>query len=87
MRIIFVISGFLALLPANFLKAQSPKKIFDVIGYYSGNGDNINDYDVSGLTQVIFSFLHLKDDTLSFSSPGKMEALRKTVALKKNSRN
>jgi chitinase len=56
---------------------------FEVIAYYSGNGENMEAYSIGKLTQIIFSFLHLKNDTLHFASSEKMEALRKVVSLKK----
>lgn len=55
---------------------------FEVIAYYSGNGDNLTDFNIGVLSQIIFSFLHLKDDTLHLANPEKKEALLKTVALK-----
>ncbi|HSK12718.1 MAG TPA: glycosyl hydrolase family 18 protein [Phnomibacter sp.] len=62
--------------------AQEKPPGFEVIAYYAGNGDNIEQYDIGKLTQIIFSFLHLKDDTLHFPSPAREEALRKVAALK-----
>jgi chitinase len=63
-----------------FGKQQKPP--FEIIAYYSGNGENIEQYSIGKLTQIIFSFLVLKDDTLAFPSPRRKEALRKVVALK-----
>ena len=31
-----------------------------VIAYYTGNGETINEFDLSGVDQIIYSFLHLK---------------------------
>jgi chitinase len=61
---------------------QLQKQPFEVIAYYSGNGDNIEQHSIGKLTQIIFSFLVLKDDTLHFPSPQRKEALKKVVALK-----
>ena len=35
-----------------------------VIAYYTGNGDTINEFDLSGVDQIIYSFLHLKENKL-----------------------
>ncbi len=61
---------------------QPKRPDFEVIAYYSGNGENLETYSIGKLTQIIFSFLVLKDDTLFFPSPQRKEALRKVVALK-----
>ena len=31
-----------------------------VIAYYTGNGDTINEFNLKGVDQIIYSFLHLK---------------------------
>lgn len=79
-------SKLIAVILLSFLNlsvfGREVKPAFEVIAYYSGNGDNIEQYSIGKLTQVIFSFLVLKDDTLHFPSPKRMEALKKVVALK-----
>jgi len=55
---------------------------FEVIGYYAGDGNNLAQYNFSQLTQVIFSFLHLKGDSLAFDNENSKAALSKLVALK-----
>lgn len=55
---------------------------FEVIGYYAGDGNNLSQYDFSKLTQVIYSFLHLKGDSLAFDNENSKSALQKLVALK-----
>lgn len=80
MRVIFFL--MLALISEG-LFAQEQNRKFEVIAYYSGDGINMEQYSISGLTQIIFSFLHLKDDTLHFPGEGRKEALRRVAALKK----
>jgi chitinase len=80
MRKSFGILIFFLLAFGAFGRQQKPP--FEVIAYYSGNGDNIEQYSIGKLTQIIFSFLVLKNDTLFFPSPQRKEALRKVVALK-----
>lgn len=65
------------------LKLQAQKK-FEVIAYYDGNGDNIENYELDKITQIIYSFTHLKGDTIHFPSEKKKEGLKKLVGLKKN---
>jgi chitinase len=77
------LSLWIAISWVSLLPAQGSKDKFEVIAYYSGNGENIDQYPIGKLTQIIFSFLHLKDDTLHFSKPERKDALRKLVALKK----
>lgn len=62
--------------------AQSSKKI-DVIAYYTGDDKLINEYDVSKLTHIIFSFCHLKDGKLSVDTPKDSIAIKHLVGLKK----
>ncbi|AYN06630.1 glycoside hydrolase family 18 protein [Flavobacterium sp. 140616W15] len=62
--------------------AQSAKKI-DVIAYYTGDDKLINEYDVSKLTHIIFSFCHLKDGKLSVDTPKDSIAIKHLVGLKK----
>ena len=41
---------------------NSPK----IIAYYTGNGETIRQYPVGKLTHIIYSFLKLQNDTLTF---------------------
>jgi chitinase len=61
--------------------AQSGKKI-DVIAYYTGDDKLINEYDVSKLTHIIFSFCHLKDGKLSVDTPKDSITIKHLVGLK-----
>lgn len=72
------------MLPACMQAQQKPEasKPFEVIAYYAGDGDNIAQYNTDQITQIIYSFLHLKDDTLHFASDKKKEGLHKIAALK-----
>jgi chitinase len=65
------------------LKAQvMPQANFQVIAYYSGNGEGLDKYAIGNLTQIIYSFANLKDDTIYLSSGDKREGLKKVAALK-----
>lgn len=55
-----------------------------VLAYYTGDGETIRQYPIAGLTHVIYSFLHLNGDTLSFSNEKQKTTLRQLAALKKD---
>lgn len=57
----------------------SPK----IIAYYMGDGSDLQRYNVSHLTHIIYSFLHLTGNQLSFDSATDKHALQRLVALKK----
>jgi len=62
------------------LKAQQPYKI---IAYYTGNGEAIKQWPVNKLTHIIFSFLKIQNDTLTFRNENQESSLRQLVDLKK----
>lgn len=57
----------------------SPK----IIAYYMGDGSDLQRYNVSQLTHIIYSFLHLTGNQLGFDSATDKQALQRLVALKK----
>lgn len=57
----------------------SPK----IIAYYMGDGSDLQRYNVGQLTHIIYSFLHLNGNQLSFDSAKDKQALQRLVALKK----
>ena len=57
---------------------------YKVIAYYTGNEETIQQYPVNKLTHIIYSFLHLKGDTLSFRNEKQQKTVDALVALKKN---
>ena len=59
---------------------------YDIIGYYSGDGKSLSAYPIEKLTQLIFSFLHLKGNELAFDNEQRKQDLLEIVALK-NKRN
>jgi chitinase len=60
--------------------ASNPK----IIAYYTGDGEGIKKYPVHQLTHVIYSFLHLRNDSLIFRNDRQKQILRDLVALKTN---
>ena len=66
---------------STFLYSQ--QKSYYVIAYYTGSGDAIRQQPVVKLTHIIYSFLKLQNDTLTFRNEDQKENLKKLVALKK----
>jgi len=76
----------LAALLAIHCSYAQPAKHYDIIGYYSGDGKALSAYPIEKLTQLIFSFLHLKGNELAFDNEQRKQDLLQIVALK-NKRN
>jgi chitinase len=55
----------------------------EVIAYYSGSSEGIDKYKVEDLTQIIFSFGHLKGNRLHISNARDTGRIQKLVSLKK----
>jgi chitinase len=62
---------------------QQQKKEFSVIAYYSGNATEIDNYDVSKLTHIIYSFTHLKGNQLAIDNADNEQTIKHLVSLKK----
>ena len=56
---------------------------FEVIAYYTGNHETINEYRVDQLTQIIYSFLHLDGNRLAVDNAADSITIRALVELKK----
>jgi chitinase len=54
-----------------------------IIAYYMGDGSDLGRYNINQLTHIIYSFLHLNGNQLSFDSDTDKLALQRLVALKK----
>lgn len=55
----------------------------NIIAYYTGNGETIQQYPLEKITHIIYSFLKLQNDTLCFHNNTQEETLQQLVALKK----
>ena len=77
--------AFLSLLM--FPSFAQKKKSIDVIAYYMGDDKTIEQYDVTKLTHIIFSFSHLKDGKLSIDSARDSITIKNLVALKSKNPN
>ncbi|HMK03395.1 MAG TPA: glycoside hydrolase family 18 protein [Ferruginibacter sp.] len=69
------------LLLSIFLSAQQPYKI---IAYTTGNASTIKQYPINKLTHIIYSFLKIQNDTLTFHNDDQRRSLEQLVALKKD---
>lgn len=75
-----ILIGLLFLQLASFAQQQPGYK---VIAYYTGNGETIRQYPVHQLTHIIYSFLGLQNDTLSFRNEQQLQIVQQLVLLKK----
>lgn len=63
-------------------RAQGNKKFYN-IAYYTGDGQAIRNHPVEKLTHIIYSFLRLSHDTLTFRNDKQRQTVQDLVALKK----
>lgn len=63
------------------------KSDFDIIAYYSGTGEDLDQYHWEQLDQVIYSFCHLRGNRLAVDSEADSLVIKKLVSLKKKYRN
>lgn len=54
----------------------------EVIAYYAGDKNTINQYDLNGVTQLIYSFLHLKENQLTIDNEADSLTLMHLTGLK-----
>ena len=66
------------------VSAVPGQKPYKVIGYYTGNGETIKQYPVEKLTHIIYSFLKLQNDTLTFRNDTQKIHVQQLVELKKD---
>ena len=72
---------------ASIGKSQKKEKPISVIAYYAGSPTMIDSFKVEQLTHLIFSFCHLKGDTLSVANARDSATIRNMVSLKKRNPN
>lgn len=75
------------LLPLLACKAPSSlangRENFEVIAYYNGDGSDLESYRWDQLTQVIYSFCHLKGNRLAVDNAADSVVIKRMTALKK----
>jgi len=63
--------------------AQQNRQKINVIGYYAGSPTMVDSFQMEQLTHLIFSFCHLKGDSLSVNNARDSATIRNMVNLKK----
>lgn len=64
------------------IKNSFAQKPFSVIGYYAGPASALDSFDVNQLTEIIFSFAHLRGNQLGIMNARDSATLQEMVALK-----
>lgn len=59
------------------------KKGYKIIAYATGKAETIKQYPIAKLTHIIYSFLKIQNDTLTFHNDDQRKNLEELVALKK----
>ena len=77
MILLFFLFSFLSV-------AAQKKQPYKIIAYYTGNGETIKQYPVDKLTHLIYSFLKLQNDTLTFRDSIQQITVQQLVALKQD---
>src|SRR5215471_8406903 len=75
-KIVFFVSLICA-----FVSVQAQYKV--VAYYFARRVDTVNQYPVDKLTHIIFSFMRLQNDTLTFYNDSQKLALHQWIDLKK----
>lgn len=57
---------------------------FKIIGYYAGNKENIDKYQLEKLTHIIYSFVHLDGNNLKIDNDKDEATIKHIVGLKKD---
>ncbi|HEX7573192.1 MAG TPA: glycosyl hydrolase family 18 protein, partial [Bacteroidota bacterium] len=86
-----LLSGFFLCVPAllSFITCNSASLLtregdhFAVIAYYGGRGKALEDAPVEKLTHIIYSFLHLRGNSLALDTPRDSAAIASLISLKK----
>ncbi len=68
---------------ASLKSFTQPKNDNKIIAYCTGNFETIKQYPIQKLTHIIYSFLKLQNDTLTFHNEQQKQTLQQLVALKK----
>ncbi len=78
-----VYTVLLSLLLLNAAAQATGTKKCNVLAYYTGDAATIDQYNVAGLTHIIFSFTHLQGNQLHVDKAKDSSTIRKLVSLKK----
>ena len=81
-RLLSIISLF-CFITSTATAQQAGSKDVAVIAYYAGRTEMIDSFEIEHLTHIIFSFCHLKGDSLSVRNARDSATILRMVALKK----
>src|ERR1700761_2724890 len=73
---------FFAMNAAQPAIAQTTARALPIIGYYSGRSTMVDSFKVEQLSHIIFSFVHLRSDSLAVMNANDTLRIRHLVALK-----
>jgi len=65
-----------------FISISSPAQPYKIIAYATGKAETIKQYPLDKLTHIIYSFLKIQNDTLTFHNQDQENTVRQLVALK-----
>ncbi|MEP7269739.1 MAG: glycoside hydrolase family 18 protein [Saprospiraceae bacterium] len=75
---------YLLLLLLIFSGLNAQTNNYKIIAYYTGNGEVIKQFPVNKLSHIIYSFLKIQNDTLTFKIADQEKTLLQLVELKKS---
>ncbi len=78
-----IVSLFFLAMPFCNAQKEKDKNNIAVIAYYAGRNNMIDSFEVEKLTHLIFSFCHLKGNSLSVDNARDSATIMNMVALKK----
>jgi len=67
-----------------FISLSSSAQPYKIIAYATGKAETIKQYPIDKLTHIIYSFLKIQNDTLTFHNQDQENSLQQLVALKKD---
>ena len=65
-----------------FTSLSSSAQPYKIIAYATGKAETIKQYPIDKLTHIIYSFLKIQNDTLTFHNPEQENTVRQLAALK-----
>ena len=87
MKTLTVLSSVFILFFISSFFQQKKQDEIDVIAYYSGDRNEIDDYRIEKLTHIIYSFAHLKGNKLMLDNYDAELTVKHLVSLKKKNPN
>lgn len=83
LKTIIATAGMAFIAAAGIAQPANSNMKCNVLAYYTGDAKEIDKFNVSGLTHIIFSFAHLQGNKLHIDKAQDSVTIRKLVSLKK----